>query len=156
MFFFNRFCSLNGSLISNLLKSLLNTCRKLIFIFLRHVRKLSVTQLLNLKCRSCNEAFGLRQILPPPLHRPPWRDEKRSIIAINFGAKLKQQVEAWKNRVTLVIDGEYDDLSSRQSDEYFTWYNHITRLHVGRPSQGSNEARSIGCSIRSIGPVSGS
>lgn len=80
--------------------------------------------------------FGWRQILPPPLHSIPWRDEKSSNVTVDCRVKLKQQVEAWQNRRSLVIDGEYDELVGRHPDEYFVWYHRITRLRVGRPPQG--------------------
>ena len=80
--------------------------------------------------------FGWRQILPPPLYPTPWRDKKSSNVTIEYRVKLKQQVEACKNRVSLAVDGEYDDLVGRHSDEYFAWYHRITRLRVGRPPHG--------------------
>ncbi|RWR73353.1 serine/threonine-protein phosphatase 7 long form [Cinnamomum micranthum f. kanehirae] len=80
--------------------------------------------------------FGWRQILPPPLHSIPWRDEKSSNVTVDYRVKSKQQVEAWQNRLSLVIDGQYDELVGRHPDEYFAWYHRITRLRVGRPPQG--------------------
>ena len=85
--------------------------------------------------------FGWRQILPPPLHPTPWRDEKSSNVTIDYRVKLQQQVQAWENRVSSVIDGEYDDLVGRHSDEYFAWYHRITRLRVGRPPHGRRDAQ---------------
>ncbi|RWR84925.1 serine/threonine-protein phosphatase 7 long form [Cinnamomum micranthum f. kanehirae] len=61
------------------------------------------------------------------------RDEKSSNVTVDYRVKLKQQVEAWQNRVSLVIDGEYDELVGRHPHEYFAWYHRITRLRVGWP-----------------------
>ncbi|KAJ8627378.1 hypothetical protein MRB53_020685 [Persea americana] len=85
--------------------------------------------------------FGWRQILPPPLHPIPWRDEKSSNVTIDYRVKLQQQVQAWENRVSSVIDGEYDNLVGRHSNEYFAWYHRIIRLRVERPPHGMRDAQ---------------